>query len=152
VALVAREIAPRAQIIADGSVHRCDAVGRNGRSDAAYLLHLEGILAGGLEKLVRRQGLGIVALRPRARADAGGARLRKDRQVPARADEEPGPPAVSARVCHGEEGMVIPRLGVIDECIYNCVVSNYGCRFFRIRLGCGQPSKVSEARCVSYGG
>ena len=48
-ALVARDIVAPAQIIADGSIHRCDAEGRNGKGDAAYLLHLDGIPAGGLE-------------------------------------------------------------------------------------------------------
>ena len=48
-ALAARDIVPPAQIIADGSIHRCDAVGKNGKGDAAYLLHLDGIPAGGLE-------------------------------------------------------------------------------------------------------
>ena len=48
-ALAARDIVPPRSIIADGSIHRCDASGRNGRGDAAYLLHLDGIPAGGLE-------------------------------------------------------------------------------------------------------
>ena len=49
VALVARDIVPPERIIADGAIHRCDAAGKNGKSDAAYLLHLDGIPAGGLE-------------------------------------------------------------------------------------------------------
>ena len=48
-ALVARDIVPPARIIADGDIHRCDAAGKNGKGDAAYLLHLDGIPAGGLE-------------------------------------------------------------------------------------------------------
>lgn len=48
-ALVARDIVPPESIIADGSIHRCDAAGKNGKGDAAYLLHLDGIPAGGLE-------------------------------------------------------------------------------------------------------
>lgn len=48
-ALVARDIVPPETIIADGSIHRCDAAGKNGKCDAAYLLHLDGIPAGGLE-------------------------------------------------------------------------------------------------------
>src|SRR4249919_2502423 len=48
-ALAARDIVPPAQIIADGSIHRCDAAGKNGKGDAAYLLHLDGIPAGGME-------------------------------------------------------------------------------------------------------
>ena len=45
-ALAARDIVPPESIIADGSIHRCDAVGKNGKGDAAYLLHLDGIPAG----------------------------------------------------------------------------------------------------------
>lgn len=45
----ARDIVPAAQIIADGSIHRCDAAGKNGKGDAVYLLHLDGTPAGGLE-------------------------------------------------------------------------------------------------------
>lgn len=48
-ALAARDIVPPENIIADGSIHRCDAAGKNGKGDAAYLLHLNGIPAGGLE-------------------------------------------------------------------------------------------------------
>jgi putative DNA primase/helicase len=48
-ALVARDIVPPLRIIADGDIHRCDATGKNGKSDAAYLLHLDGIPAGGFE-------------------------------------------------------------------------------------------------------
>ena len=48
-ALAARDIVPPEHIIADGSIHRCDAAGRNGKGDAAYLHHLDGIPAGGLE-------------------------------------------------------------------------------------------------------
>ena len=45
----ARGIVPPQSIIADGSIHHCDAAGRNGKGDAACLLHLDGIPAGGLE-------------------------------------------------------------------------------------------------------
>jgi putative DNA primase/helicase len=48
-ALAARGIVPPENIIADGSLHRCDAAGKNGMGDAAYLLHLDGLPAGGLE-------------------------------------------------------------------------------------------------------
>jgi len=48
-ALAARDIVPPARVIADGDIHRCDAAGKNGKGDAAYLLHLDGIPAGGLE-------------------------------------------------------------------------------------------------------
>lgn len=46
VALAARDIVPPESVIADGSIHRCDAAGKNGNGDAAYLLHLDGIPAG----------------------------------------------------------------------------------------------------------
>jgi putative DNA primase/helicase len=48
-ALAARDIVPPEQIIVDDSITRCDAAGKNGKGDAAYLLHLDGIPAGGLE-------------------------------------------------------------------------------------------------------
>lgn len=48
-ALAARDIVPPERIIADGSIHRCDTAGKNGKGDAAYLLQLDGIPAGGLE-------------------------------------------------------------------------------------------------------
>jgi phage/plasmid primase-like uncharacterized protein len=44
------------EVIADGRIHRCDAEGRGGKGDAAYLLHLDGIPAGGFENW--RDGLG----------------------------------------------------------------------------------------------
>ena len=48
-ALARRGIVPKdGEIIADGRIHRCDAEGRGGKGDAAYLLHLDGIPAGGL--------------------------------------------------------------------------------------------------------
>lgn len=66
-ALAARDIVPPERIIADGDIHRCDAVGKNGTGDAAYLLHLDGIPAGGLENW--RDGKGW----ERWRFDPGGA-------------------------------------------------------------------------------
>ena len=48
-ALLARDIIPPDPIVADGRLHRCHAAGRNGRGDAAYLLHLDGLPAGGFE-------------------------------------------------------------------------------------------------------
>ena len=41
---------------ADGALHRCDATGKGGKGDGAYLLHLDGIPAGGFEN--HRDGLG----------------------------------------------------------------------------------------------
>jgi phage/plasmid primase-like uncharacterized protein len=46
-ALAARGIVPPECIIADGSIHRCDAAGKNGKGDAVCLLQLDGIPAGG---------------------------------------------------------------------------------------------------------
>ncbi len=48
-ALIAREIVPPDSIIADGRLHRCNAAGARGTGDAAYLLHLDGLAAGGME-------------------------------------------------------------------------------------------------------
>lgn len=55
-ALRHRAIIPPPQILGDGRLHRCDAEGRNGKGDAAYLLHLDGIPAGGFEN--HRDGSG----------------------------------------------------------------------------------------------
>lgn len=55
-ALIARDIVPPDPIIADGRLHRCNAAGPRGRGDAAYLLHLDGVPAGGMENW--RDGLG----------------------------------------------------------------------------------------------
>src|SRR5205823_12904585 len=41
-------IRPR-RVVADGKLRRCDAEGRNGKGGAAYLLHLDGIPAGGFQ-------------------------------------------------------------------------------------------------------
>ena len=55
-ALAARDIIPPEPIIADGRLHRCDAVGPRGRGDASYLLHHDGVPTGGIENW--RDGLG----------------------------------------------------------------------------------------------
>jgi putative DNA primase/helicase len=55
-ALVERNIVPPDPIVADGRLHRCHAVGPRGRGDAAYLLHLDSVPAGGFENW--RDGLG----------------------------------------------------------------------------------------------
>lgn len=55
-ALVERGIIPPAHLQADGLIHRCDVKGQNGKGDGAYLLHLDGIPAGGFENW--RDGLG----------------------------------------------------------------------------------------------
>jgi putative DNA primase/helicase len=61
-ALRERQIIPPANIVADGKIHRCDAEGRNGRGDAAYLLHLDGLVAGGFQNW--RDGRGWENWRP----------------------------------------------------------------------------------------
>ncbi len=48
-ALLARDIVPPDPIVADGQLHRCHAAGPRGRWDAAYLLHLDGLPAGGMD-------------------------------------------------------------------------------------------------------
>ncbi len=55
-ALARRGIVPPADVLADGFIHRCDAEGQGGKGDAAYLLHVDGIPAGGFENW--RDGLG----------------------------------------------------------------------------------------------
>ncbi|MFO1351541.1 MAG: toprim domain-containing protein [Gammaproteobacteria bacterium] len=55
-ALATRSIIAPADFVADGRLHRCDAEGKHGKGDAAYLLHLDGIPAGGFEN--HRDGLG----------------------------------------------------------------------------------------------
>jgi putative DNA primase/helicase len=93
-ALRARDIVPPEPIVADGRLHRCHAAGRHGRGDAAYLLHLDGIPAGGLENW--RDGIGWQAWRcelARALTDAErqslvertrAARAERDRDTAAR--------------------------------------------------------------------
>ena len=54
--MAVRDIVPPDDLIADGRLHRCDAVGKNGKSDASYLLHLGGYPAGGFEN--HRDGQG----------------------------------------------------------------------------------------------
>ena len=55
-ALEQRGIIPPQHIKADGRLHRCDAEGRNGKWDAAYVLHTDGMPAGGFQNW--RDGLG----------------------------------------------------------------------------------------------
>lgn len=55
-ALAARGIVPPDDLIADGRIHRCDVEGKKGKKSASYLLHLDGIPAGGFENW--RDGLG----------------------------------------------------------------------------------------------
>lgn len=55
-ALQRRGIIPPVEIIGDGKIHRCDVEGRIGRGDGAYLLHLDGVPAGGFQN--HRDGAG----------------------------------------------------------------------------------------------
>jgi hypothetical protein len=99
-ALAARDIIPPVEIIADGRIHRCDAAGRNGKGDAAYLLNVNDPPVGGFENWRdgkgwetwrcdahrKRSGLEVLALRENARAS------RREREEPADRD-----PAGAAR-------------------------------------------------------
>ena len=55
-AMAARGILPSADLLADGKIHRCDAEGKGGKGDASYLLHPDGIPAGGFQNW--RDGIG----------------------------------------------------------------------------------------------
>ncbi len=55
-ALSERGVIPPDELIADGRIHRCDVEGKNGKGDASYLLHLDGVPAGGFEN--HRDGMG----------------------------------------------------------------------------------------------
>lgn len=46
-AMVDRGIDPPVELVADGAIHRCDVHGKKGKGDAAYVLHLDVIPAGG---------------------------------------------------------------------------------------------------------
>ena len=48
-ALRERGLEPPRQLVADGQLHRCDAVGKPGRKDGSYLLHLDGVPSGGFQ-------------------------------------------------------------------------------------------------------
>lgn len=48
-AMAVRNIIVPHPLLPDGKLHRCDAVGRNGKGDAAYVLHLDGLPAGGFQ-------------------------------------------------------------------------------------------------------
>jgi putative DNA primase/helicase len=54
-AMAARGLEVR-QIVGDGKLRRCDAIGRGGKGDGAYVLHLDGLPAGGFQNW--RDGLG----------------------------------------------------------------------------------------------
>ncbi len=48
-AMRSRGLMPPANIISDGLIHRCDVEGKGGKNDGSYLLHNDGIPAGGFE-------------------------------------------------------------------------------------------------------
>ena len=48
-AMQARGLVPPGIVLGDGEIHRCNAEGRGGENDGAYLLHLDGVPAGGYE-------------------------------------------------------------------------------------------------------
>ena len=55
-ALKRRGLVPPTQLIADGRIQRCDTSASNGRGDGAYILHLDGLPAGGFQNW--QDGLG----------------------------------------------------------------------------------------------
>lgn len=55
-ALRGRGITPPDELIADGHLHRCDTEGKRGKGDGAYVLHIDGVSAGGFEN--HRDGMG----------------------------------------------------------------------------------------------
>jgi phage/plasmid primase-like uncharacterized protein len=61
-ALKDRGIITPGELITDGRLHRCDAIGRGGKGDAAYILHLDELPAGGFEN--HRDGIGWENWRP----------------------------------------------------------------------------------------
>ncbi len=88
-ALIARDIIPPEPILADGRLHRCNAAGHHGRGDAAYVLHLDGLPAGGLQN--HRDGLGWQSWRcniGRPLTSAESAMLR-ERAHAAQAERDP---------------------------------------------------------------
>jgi phage/plasmid primase-like uncharacterized protein len=73
-ALRARDIIPPARLHSDGKLHRCNVEGRGRKGDAAYLLHLDGLPAGGFQNW--RDGLGWEDWR----ADAGRPLTAEERE------------------------------------------------------------------------
>jgi putative DNA primase/helicase len=93
-ALAARDIIPPVEVIADGRIHRCDAAGKRGKGDAAYLLHLDAFPAGGFENWrdgkgwetwrcdarSKRSALEVLGLREKAQASRREREARVTRQ------------------------------------------------------------------------
>ena len=57
-ALSVRGIVPKGAIVADGRIHRCDAEGRGGKGDGAYMMHLNGDMPAGGGFQNWRDGIG----------------------------------------------------------------------------------------------
>jgi len=55
-AMRTRGLIPPADLVADGSLHRCDVDGRGGENDGAYVLHMDETPAGGFENHKDGQG------------------------------------------------------------------------------------------------
>ena len=124
-ALAARDIVPPKSVIADGCIHRCDAAGKNGKGDAAYLLHLDGIPAGGLENW--RDGRGWESWRfdigrELTPAELDALRRNAEAAIARRTDEAVRRHAaareVAARIWHaarptGDEHPYLARKGVV---------------------------------------
>ncbi len=127
-ALTERDIIPPHRLIADGKLHRCDAVGRGGKNDAAYILHLDDLPAGGLENW--RDGLGWQSWRsdlyrgltPIERADltAKAAAHRNEREqeeqrrhaeAQAKAQGIWGPPVPRRATTHTLSARALSRIG-----------------------------------------
>ena len=89
-ALVARDIIAPDPLIGDGQLHRCDAAGKRGRHDAAYVLHLDGLPCGGLQNW--RDGRGWEFWR----LDIGRSLTRVEREAIERRD-------IAARIQRAEE-------------------------------------------------
>ena len=89
-ALVARDIIAPDPLIGDGQLHRCDAAGKRGRHDAAYVLHLDGFPCGGLQNW--RDGRGWEFWR----LDIGRPLTRVEREAIDRRD-------IAARIQRAEE-------------------------------------------------
>jgi putative DNA primase/helicase len=89
-ALAARDIIPPEPLIGDGRLRRCDAVGKRGRHDAGYVLHLDGFPCGGLQNW--RDGRGWEFWR----LDIGRPLTRVEREAIERRD-------IAARIQRAEE-------------------------------------------------
>jgi putative DNA primase/helicase len=71
-------------VIADGKIHRCNAEGKNGRGDAAYLLHIDGVPSGGFQNHRDGQGWRNWRFRPDGNTAINPAEVYSRRQQIAR--------------------------------------------------------------------